>query len=299
MERRTWWTAAAALMAALVLGACSSGSDSGGSTGAADVSATTSVPGDTEASADAAAGGEARTAGLDEAAEADPLPAATRSIIYTARLDVEADDAEAAADDATRVVERAGGFVFDQVADLKGDAEITVTYKVPPTRFDAVIDELSALGEVQTRDVASDDVTGEVVDLEARLATAEASADRLRGLLTGAGSVGELVTVEQALAQRESEVEALSARLRTLAAQVDLATITLELEEPPATDDGDDDGIPGFVAGLKTGAGAFVDAVMVVATAAGFSLPFAAVAAGISGLVLLMARRRRRAGPVG
>jgi hypothetical protein len=284
-----------ALAGVLVLGACSNGTDGGGSSSAADGAAP-------EATADAAAGGgEARAASLEEPVAAEPLPAATREIVYTANLDVEAVDVEDAADQASRSVERAGGFVFDQVAELEKDREITVTFKVPPAEFDEVVGELSGLGELQTRNVAADDVTGEVVDLEARLATAEASADRLRGLLAGAGSVGELVSVEQALAQREAEVEAISARLRTLDAQVDLATVTLRLTEQPPEDEKKNGGggIPGFVDGLDTGVGAFVNGARVVATVVGFLLPFVAAAAVVSGLVLLGVRRRRRTAPAG
>ena len=77
-------------------------------------------------------------------------------------------------------------------------------YKVPPAAFDATIDVFAELGDVKMRDVDTEDVTGAVVDLEARLASARTSVDRLRELLTTSGGVNDLLAVEQTLAQRRS-----------------------------------------------------------------------------------------------
>ena len=66
----------------------------------------------------------------------------------------------------------AGGYLFSQQATLGDDASIEAVYKIPPAAFDATIDTFAEIGEVKTRDVDTEDVTGAVVDLEARLASA-------------------------------------------------------------------------------------------------------------------------------
>ncbi len=270
----------------LSLDAQSASPDSGGSGGGDTAS---------DAPADATVPAEAVPVDL----EAGQLPGADREIISTADLAVSADDVQDASDAASRIVGRNGGYVFQQSADLEGDQTIDITFKVPPERFDAMVTELSGLGTLEHRQVSTDDVTGEVVDLEARLATARASADRLRALLTETGSVVDLVAVEQALAVREAEVESLEGQLRTLSAQADLGTITVHFltrAEAAPGGGGADDGETGFLAGLEAAVDGLVGAAKVGATIVGFVLPFSVLAAA-GGVVYLVARRRRTSRP--
>ena len=252
--------AAALVMALLVLGACS---DSGGAEDAASLVETAAM-----------------------------LAGQERSIIRTADLEVAVDHVADAARDAGGIARAAGGLVAGQDADLSGRQDITLELRVPPDRFDEVLDELAGLGDASRRTVTSDDVTEQVVDLDARLATARASAERLRTIIGDATDVNEIVAVEGALAQREAEVESLDAHLRSLRAQVDLSTISLRLVEPSAVEVSDD--IPGFIPGLRTGWVALVSTAAVGVTALGFLLPFVVVAA-LVGLPLLRWRRRRTA----
>jgi len=257
---------------------------------------------DAGSSADAAGGGsEAATDG--DATQATSVavdlantraPERARDVISTAELTIEAADPEDAAARATVVARDAGGHLFSQEAALADDTEVRAVYKVPPDRFDAVVTALSALGEVQTRVIDTEDVTGQVVDLEARLATARTSVERLRELLTSSGNVGDLLAVEQSLAQREAEMESLAAQLAARRARVDLATISLHVVKAVSASASEvSDDIPGFLAGLRTGAAAFGNSVLVVVTALGFTLPFLALGL-VVGLPLWVLTRRRR-----
>jgi hypothetical protein len=79
--------------------------------------------------------------------------------------------------------------------------------------------------------VSADDVTERVVDLESRIATAEASVERLRGFLEGATDIDAIAELEAQLLERETTLETLRGSLRTIRGQVDLATIFLTLTE--------------------------------------------------------------------
>jgi hypothetical protein len=278
--------------ALLVLGACS------GSTGDDDDSA-----GGAATAADDGRLGAGGGADTDGTANAVPVDLATarppdgaRSLISTADLALEAGDPEVATARATTIARDAGGHLFSQQASFGDDASLEAVYKVPPPAFDAVLDAFAELGEVTSRNVGTEDVTGQVVDLEARLASARTSVDRLRELLASSGSVGDLLSVEQALAQREAEAESLAARLTALRARVDLATITLHVAQvAPANTSEVSDDIPGFLAGLKTGAAAFGNSVLVVATILGFALPFLPLLLVVGFATWYVTRRRRPA----
>jgi hypothetical protein len=74
-------------------------------------------------------------------------------------------------------------------------------------------------------------VTERVVDLESRINTAEASVERLRGLLENATNINDIADLENQLLQRETNLETLRGQLRTVQDQVDLATITVTITE--------------------------------------------------------------------
>jgi hypothetical protein len=214
-----------------------------------------------------------------------------RSVIRTAELEVQVDDVAAAGRRAVVVAEAAGGFLADEQSELGDEPASTLVVKVPPERFTPVLDELARLGEPVAKRVGSDDVTEVVVDLEGRLAAARASVDRLRELLAQAGDVPQIVSVESELARREGEVEALAGQLRSLESQVDLATITLQLDGADVAGTADGRDLPGFAAGLRTGWATFVDVVGGAATVTGFLLPFVALAVPL-GVVVWWHRRR-------
>ena len=227
---------------------------------------------------------DARAAPVLLQASAQP-PEAKREVVYTADLVVRVADISRATTDATRAVQSAGGFVFSQNSD---EDETTLTLKVPSDRFDPVLAAVARVGRELRRSIKAQDVTAEVVDVEGRLKTAQASADRLRSLLSGARSASEVVAVEGELSKREAEIESFQGRLRVLRDQVSLATITARLtrrNDVQLTKD-----TPGFLGGLRTGWIALVNIGLALVVVGGFLLPFVPFVA----LALWVVRRRRR-----
>ncbi|MGI8686061.1 MAG: DUF4349 domain-containing protein [Acidimicrobiales bacterium] len=214
-----------------------------------------------------------------------------REVIYTADLVVRASAVDRAAERAVEATREAGGFVFAQDTDLEGDQEALLTLKVPPASFDAVLTSLADLGRVLRRQITAQDVTDEVVDLDGRLKTAQASADRLRALLAEARTAMDLVAVEGELAKRESEIESLQGRLRVMTAQVALATINLRLTERGDVEVSKD--LPGFVRALRAGWVALANVALAALAVIGFSVPFLPFVA----LAWWLTRRVRRRAP--
>lgn len=215
-----------------------------------------------------------------------------RDVVYTAEIDVRVGDVTAASTDAVAIARGAGGFLARESADLEGDGESRLTLRVPGTAFDEVLEDLGGLGTVRDRRVEAVDVTDEVVDVEGRLATLHASADRLRTLLAEADSTADIVAVEGELAQREADIESLEGRLRVLEGQVGLATIEVALLADRGV--GVDDELPGFVDSLRSGGVAVVSALVVAAAVFGFLLPFVPFVAAGWFLYRWVGKRRSR-----
>jgi hypothetical protein len=248
-----------------------------------------------------AGGAEVGGPGAGGAAPSVPLGAVDRALVRTAQVSLEVADTGAALDGVRAAAAAAGGFVAEE---RSGGTSGHVVLRVPAAALDALVEQVVALAEPGTpveRSAAVVDATEEVVDLDARVASQRASVERVRGLLTGASTIGDVIAVESELAQREAELDSLTARLAALRDQVALSTLTVSLDGPDDPVIAAADAPPGFLDGLAAG----VEGVLALGRGAGallgFVLPFvpvlAVVAAAVFGVVRLV--RGRRAAPQG
>ena len=241
---RTARFTAAALLGTLLVG-CSGDEGATADSGmeaVEEVEADAMGPTDVEASGGEAASGDTPTV----------LPVAAafgRRVIRTATVELQDADPGVVADEVTRVVERAGGFVA--TADLRRDDDGvlsgTVTVRVPSERLEATLDELEGLADnAPLRRIEERDVTVESADLGAQLRNLEAFETELRRLLTEveAASPGaeDLLRVFERIREVRAEIDRIRGRLEVLDDQVALATITVRLTPTaaavPVTDPG-------------------------------------------------------------
>lgn len=206
-------------------------------------------------------------------------------------------DAFVAISRARSIATSAGGFTGQEESR---DNKASITLRVPADRFDSALEQLAKLGKVTVQHKQADDVTEQVVDLDARLATQRASVDRMRALLARASSVTEIAQIETELTRREADLESLQGRRNALGGKVALSTVTVMVtKEEPAAPPGQvaEEAGTGFLDGLDGGWGAFGAFLNAIATAFGALLPFL-VALGIPlGLWFYFRRKRRKPAP--
>lgn len=152
-----------------------------------------------------------------------------RDIIFTAEISVAVPDVGTAGTAAVEQISRFGGLLFGQQTTTDPTPRSVLTFKVQPGDFQAALAALGTIGDVRNQTVSTDDVTERVVDLQSRIATSEASVQRLRGFLEDAGDLETIASLERQLLERETDLERLKGQLRTVQDRVDLATITLTL----------------------------------------------------------------------
>ncbi len=167
------------------------------------------------------------------------LQLAGRQVIRTASLVVRVDtdaDVVAAADRAALIAESRGGFVEHMsVSSRDDDQRASIVLRVPQSAFREVVSELSALGEVLDQSLGSQDVSGEVVDLEARERTLRTQEARLIDLLGRAEDLQQVLTLERELTRTRTQIEQIEGQLRFIERRVELATVSLELLGPAAS----------------------------------------------------------------
>jgi hypothetical protein len=299
MKRVQLVTGAVALVAVVVLAACTSSKSgrSSRSTTFENPGAKSAVGG---AAAPAAAGAPAAGAPAERPGAASPPIVVTQALIRTADLTVEiahGRSVTAPADRAERIAIAAGGLVYAEERSAGPHPAATLTLKVPGAVLRDVVDKLAGLGYEKSRDSSTQDVTGDVADVASRVQSAQTGIAQLRILLDRATKIGDLIALENELSQREADLEALEAKQRALDAQTSMATVTLHLTTAaaptPVHHKHHDAG--GFVGGLQDGWRAFAAAAGAVATGIGALLPFLALALVI-GAATVVVRRRLRGG---
>jgi hypothetical protein len=156
---------------------------------------------------------------------------AERLIIRTANLEIVVEDTEDAVSRISRMADNLGGWVVEtSFRDYNGGKSGRMTIRVPAESYERALDQIKGLAtEVEFEGSNSQDVTEEYVDLSARLANLEATADRVRAFLDEARNVEEALNVNRELSRLEGEIESLKGRIQYLTQSAAFSTITISI----------------------------------------------------------------------
>lgn len=300
LTRRGVIAATTVAVAATALAACGAG---GGNSATADQNWATYSGADSAGGAD----GEAypQSEGAYGGGPIDPITApggvsaAQRSIIQTGYLYGTSADPIAAATDIIGIVEGAGGRVESQ--SLVTEAEhrhpsADLTTRIPSEELTGALTEIGQSVTVVQSELIADDVTAQVVDLDARIRAKELSIERLESLLADATTTADIIEAEQTLTQRQTELEQLLTQRKGYSDAVEMATIQISITMP---DQVPVDPPPGFSGGFTSGWDSLVATVTGALVVVGFLIPWVLALALVGGIVLLIRRGlRARRGPV-
>lgn len=204
-------------------------------------SASTAAPnnGDTQLGRALPAAGAAATE-----APAVPAPAASAGsgvtadaglyIVRTGSLAVEVTDVDAAVAKGRDLVTAIGGYVSASDETTKGDQhQATITYRIPVDKWQDTITALRAIGSrVISENTQADEVTAQVVDLNARIANAQASETSIRDIMARAGTITDVLAVQARLQSVQDDIERMVAQQQDLTGRAALGTLAVSWETP-------------------------------------------------------------------
>ncbi|SDT76429.1 DUF4349 domain-containing protein [Actinoplanes derwentensis] len=286
----------AALLACLMLAGCGADNSDSGMSSQAEPAVGQQ---DTAGGAAENKAAPEQAAGQDTPAQAPNLQVDQRSIIYTGSITIRVDDVTAASAQVTGIATGSGGFVSgDERHSGTGSATANIQLRIPAAKFSSVVDQLGKLGKEESRGINTEDVTEQVVDLDARISVQKARVESGKRLLAEAKSLNDLVMLEREVATRESDLASLEAKKRRLDDLTALSTITVVLLDPEAVRDDSDDEPVGFLAGLSGGWQALLISMGVLLTVLGALLPWAvAIGVPVWAVIQGVRRYRRRSTP--
>jgi hypothetical protein len=149
-------------------------------------------------------------------------------IIRTGSLQMEVADVPAALSAARTAIVRIGGFIGASQQYREGEEVVaTITYRIPADRWEDALDGLRRLGTEVGEQTDSADVTGQIVDLDARIRNLKASETALVSYLENATRVEDLLEIESRLSDVRGQIEQLAAQKLSLEDQVSYATLAV------------------------------------------------------------------------
>ena len=165
-----------------------------------------------------------------------------RKIIYTATVDLVVENLSQGQTKLVALTKANQGYIAQTNVGGASGAQRQGSWKVrvPVDKYEAFMAGAAKLGELQTINSTSQDVTAEFYDVSARIQNKQVEEARLIELLKKAtGKLSEILQVEKELSRVRGEIERLQGRIRVLANLSALTTITISMREikdyvPPA-----------------------------------------------------------------
>lgn len=161
------------------------------------------------------------------------VPPMPRMIVRNAELTLRMDDIANGEKRVGQVVRSVGGDVeASQSADLSGPSpSMSITLRVPVTRFDETMTRLEGLGTRLSKTISSDDVTDQAVDMDARLKSLRVQEDAYRAILGAARKISDVLEVQERLTGVRTEIEQIVAQRRNLGDSAARSKIVVSLTQ--------------------------------------------------------------------
>jgi hypothetical protein len=158
-------------------------------------------------------------------------------IVRTGTIELQVADVPAALLAARDGIRRMGGYIgASQTENIDDRPVATITYRVPVDRWEEALDLLRGIAGPSTKVVNERtdavEVTGAVVDLEARIKNLRASEAALQEISASAARVSDVLEVQAQLTAVRGQIEQLTAQLTQLEDQASYATLTAGFSMP-------------------------------------------------------------------
>lgn len=183
------------------------------------------------------------------------ITAENRQIIQTGNIMLETKNVEDVFNKTKNIVTQSNGFVSDSSFQsyYEQEQQAFLTARVPSSQLEKVMDSIAKEGYVLEKNITSQDVTLSMVDLEAQIEAKQTSVNRMKALLEESGKLSDLITIERELSMRQAELDSLTAQRQTLANQVQMSTLQVNIRPKVEPVEPLEEPAPGFLAGWNEG----------------------------------------------
>ncbi|MDI9256065.1 MULTISPECIES: DUF4349 domain-containing protein [Flavobacterium] len=169
--------------------------------------------------------------------ETPPKPESSETkIIKSGRLRFQTDDLDESYVQIKAAVQKYQAIIKND-SQQNNDYELSrnLNVRIPNQYFDAFIADISkGVKYFDQKEITSEDVTEEYIDVASRIKTKKALEQRYLELLKKANKVSEMLEIEGQLSEIREEIEAKEGRLRYLQNRVAMSTLDIQFYKPVA-----------------------------------------------------------------
>ena len=123
-----------------------------------------------------------------------------------------------------------GEVVTASYDNSNAQAGASLKVRIPPAKLDGYISLLKKSGNITSQTIGSEDKTGEVIDIDARMKNLAEARDQLRKMLAErSGKLADVLEVQKALIETQTELDSLSGQRKALEAITSRVTLDIEL----------------------------------------------------------------------
>lgn len=160
-------------------------------------------------------------------------------LIKSAEISLQVKSIEATTKAVSDLVKQQQGDILE-LQDFRSDSSgiaqsVSLKLRIPQEHLDSVLETIAQLGIVKGRSLKAEDVSNQLVDLQARLKNLRQTEVQLQEILKQTGSVGDVLKVTQELSRIREAIEQIDAQLTNLKNQVAYSTIQVTLSSAIAT----------------------------------------------------------------
>jgi hypothetical protein len=157
-------------------------------------------------------------------------PIATeRKLIKTGSIDFEVDNAVKTKASIAGLVKEFNGYISsDEQNNYSGATRYSQVARIPSDKLDDFLAKVEGLAKnVDAKNISTQDVTEEFIDVETRLSTKKELEARYHQILKQAKTVKDILEVETQLNNVRAEIESMEGRLKYLTNQTSFSTLTI------------------------------------------------------------------------
>ncbi len=157
-----------------------------------------------------------------------------KKIIKTATIKFEVKDFKNYTFTIYKTVKQYGGYIAQEEQNLTDEKlETTISIKVPVDQFESIMNQLAATDvKVVERKITTDDVTGEVIDITARLEAKKQMREKYLNFLKLSKNMQEVLQVQSEINNLQEAMESAATRVNFLNHQSAMSTILLTFYQP-------------------------------------------------------------------
>ncbi len=173
---------------------------------------------------------------------AQPLRAASlnpdwdKKMIKTGSLRLEVKSFRNSSTRVHNTIRQLGGYIAQEQQSTSNErTETVITIKVPVDQFENMINQLPAEEDkVLERKISTEDVTGDIVDTQARLETKKQLRAKYLEFLKESKKMEDVLQVQNSVNNLQQEIESAAGRVQSLSRQALFSTINLTFYQPVA-----------------------------------------------------------------